>query len=328
MTDNILLSLFVAIFLLSGNTYSGEWHPSVSEKAVTYEESSAWELDINAVFMTRSSPDSLTYITQPNGSDAFNFSQFEFDYDPGVDVSISRALSPGRALEFRYFSLADVNASERTGPFPAGGVGYNTNPPSGAGFFGVANFVNGTYNSEVRSGEINYKISQSENFSFGIGFRYLSLDELFIGAFDLVIPNQGNAQAWTTNDLYGIQVGGSGLLYSSPNSKLSLSGSAKAGVYHNDASNLLGNTFTRRFGSVSRDGTAFVGEAGLKVKYSLCKNIDLQAGYQLLWLDGVAVASEQLASSGNVFNLNRTAGMNDSGSALFHGFTVGTGIRF
>lgn len=327
---NLTRSLFCTAILLSSPLLApaGDWGGKDGGKAVTYPAASTWSVEANAVFMKRNSPDPQVYITQPNGNPAFDFSQFEFDYDAGFDISISREFGSGNALEFRYFNLSDTSANATTGPFPGGGVQYISNPQTPAFFPGTATFVDGSFQSEIQSAEVNYICSKSENLEVGIGFRYLSLDESFIGALDFNTPNDGFARSTTTNDLFGIQLSGKGALYSSPNSKFQILGSAKGGIFYADSTNTQGISFTNTFGSASDSGAAFVGEAGIKVQYSVQENVDVFAGYQLLFFEGVAVASEQIAVSGNIFNSNNTARVTNDGSALFHGFIVGAGIKF
>jgi hypothetical protein len=75
---------------------------------------------------------------------------------------------------------------------------------------------------------------------------------------------------------------------------------------------------------------AFVSEASLHLKYQLMDGLALKAGYEMLWLDGVALAPGQIqetltTASGMPV---RALGVNAGSSALFQGFTAGLEYSF
>ena len=67
------------------------------------------------------------------------------------------------------------------------------------------------------------------------------------------------------------------------------------------------------------NNTAFLGEIGLVGVYQLTDTIALRAGYQLMWLDGVALASEQVQAS----NFATGTGADVHGDVFFHGALLG-----
>ena len=71
-------------------------------------------------------------------------------------------------------------------------------------------------------------------------------------------------------------------------------------------------------------GIAFFGETGLSANFCIYQHLALRADYRCIWIDGVALASEQLGSS----SLLTFDGMNRGGSIFYHGLYVGVDISF
>jgi len=76
---------------------------------------------------------------------------------------------------------------------------------------------------------------------------------------------------------------------------------------------------------------AFASEASLQVKYQLTNGLALKAGYEVLWLDGVALAPGQIhetytapTTPPNV----RALGVNCRSNVLFQGATFGLEYSF
>ena len=57
--------------------------------------------------------------------------------------------------------------------------------------------------------------------------------------------------------------------------------------------------------------------------YKLNQNFTLRGGYQSLAIDGLALAPENFNPTPPFLNGTRSPVINDTGSALYHGFTVG-----
>jgi hypothetical protein len=71
---------------------------------------------------------------------------------------------------------------------------------------------------------------------------------------------------------------------------------AKAGVYGNAADNdftLIVSDGQRFDAGAAEDDVAFVGEIDLRASYPISRHVSLTGGYQLLWIDGVALASNE-----------------------------------
>ena len=74
---------------------------------------------------------------------------------------------------------------------------------------------------------------------------------------------------------------------------------------------------------------SFVGEAGLQCKYHLFDNVALKFAYEMLWLQGVALAPGQIQETYTSSPATVSArAVNCSAGALFYGATVGVDYEF
>jgi hypothetical protein len=107
---------------------------------------------------------------------------------------------------------------------------------------------------------------------------------------------------------------------------LELESTLKAGIYNNNALNSISYR-TNLFGinessGMVRDCTSFVGELNLNLTYSLTRELSIRGGYQLIWIDGVALASEQPSlNSGNF--LTPVSAVDTNNSLFYHGALAG-----
>ena len=219
-----------------------------------------WVVRASAVFMERSNPD---INAAPFG--------FDFDFEPGLDLSLVRSIDDCREIEFRYFGIHGWRSD--IGILP------------GVGLFN---------RSELDSTEINLRRPLGR-FALLAGFRWVEFMDHT--QFDTTILFPLSTGINVNNHLYGGQIGLDGTLWDN-GCRLRLDSFLKAGVYYNH----LDSTFFLESGPTllefneSLDRTAFVGELGLLGVYEWSDNWALRAGYQLLWLEGVALSPEQFVS--------------------------------
>jgi hypothetical protein len=296
-----------------------------------------WTLRATGVYMTRQDPDSRTFVTQPNGTDALNFDQFNFDYEPGADVSLIRSFGCGSGIEGRYLGLWNFEDTVNVGPFPGGAVIFNTNPPSPGAFPPAGATINARYESELHSGELNYRYCSRSWLTLLGGVRYLQLDEEFGAQFlsvdpTIVGPLTINSEA--LNDLYGAQLGADINLFESRDGNLRVSGIGKTGLYYAHSENRQSVASFNAAGApvfavASRDvddRVALVAEAGGQVSYKITGNVAVVVGYQVLFLQDVALASDQIAAGGNI--AAPSARLDTNGDVLFHGANAGLMFGF
>ena len=131
----------------------------------------------------------------------------------------------------------------------------------------------------------------------------------------------GSYSVDTSNDLYGGQFG---IRLRRCRGPWSVEGTAKVGLYYNDAHQTQTITdfpdFVLRQSGASEDHVATVTELNASLIRQITDHWYLRGGYNLIWIDGVALAPSQLD-----FSQTATSGTTiDSGDTLFlHGFNFG-----
>jgi hypothetical protein len=282
----------------------------------------------DALFLHGSSTNVDLVFPDPKSRSELN--DFGFGTAWGPRISLMRCLSdvcPNRGyldgdchLEVAYFGMDSwANSATITGDilvqFPS--VLHPAWPPAAP--MGTATF---NTSSALYSLEANLRYDTRSWWTLLAGFRWVELSD----EFDVAFATGGATSRYNIdvdNHLYGFQVGGEGRLWE--RNAWRLEGWFKAGIYHNSADQTTFEDLSAMPAGIatvdaSGDQTAFLGEIGLNVTYQLTRRLGLRAGYQLMWLDGVALALDQLD------NTNPAAGLAtlDSGSDLFlHGGHVG-----
>ena len=278
------------------------------------------------------------------GATFLSTSNLDSNGAPGVRATVGRRLCNGKALELSYLGLYPSGASATAiSPDPDAFLIFPDN------FFGnvfvsmnaatanystslnglAANLVCGDCDCECgdacgECGIESYQRPLSVNWIAGL--RYINLrDQLNISAQRVVNEEveEGVYNIRTVNNLYGAQLGARVRRWPHP---WGWEASGTGGVFANDASQEqyvtdFPNFPLRPNTSRSDDTVAFVGEMNLTALYRLSSVWVLRGGYSVFWIDGVALAPDQLdfnfatAPSGDQLDTN--------GSILFHGVNVG-----
>ena len=268
-------------------------------------------------------------------------SDLDSNFAPGVQATVGKRLCNGKALEFSYLGL-----------YPNGASATAISPDADAflifpgNFFGnvfvgmngatanyatslnglTANLIEGDCECECGDECGCEEYGRPLAFEWIAGLRYINLrDELNISAQRVVNGEveEGVYNIRTVNNLYGAQLGARVRRWPHP---WGWEASGTAGVFANDASQEQYVTDFPNFPlrptiSRSDDTVAFVGEMNLTALYRLTNVWVLRAGYSVFWIDGVALAPNQLdfnfatAPSGDQLDTN--------GSIFFHGANVG-----
>ncbi len=245
-----------------------------------------------AVFLHRSRPDAQPIVIPLAGPGVISGGQdFDFGWDAGPDLTIERRMSSGNIWQVRYF--ADDDASTPTRDYGAVGnvrIGSFSN-------FGATGFTGG-YFTTLHSTEVNWLHPVSDRCTFLAGFRWIELHDNL--TYNIVFPAFNANYIWDENNhLYGAQTGTILNLWNL-NSPFKLDAALKAGIYGNVADNAF-NLLPSTGGSFPSGGNgtdvAFVGEIDVTGAYCITDHIALRGGYQVLWLDGLALASNQGANA-------------------------------
>ena len=147
------------------------------------------------------------------------------------------------------------------------------------------------YASRLDNAEVNVRGNLSGRVTVLAGFRWVNLSEDLVGI--LTPPTEyGKGSFWdaqTKNNLYGFQIGMDAKLLE--RNRFSVGSVLKAGIFDNHVEEATSVRMARiQYGeSTSTDHVAFVGEIGVQCKYQVTQRISLKAGYEVIWLQGVAL---------------------------------------
>jgi hypothetical protein len=271
---------------------------------------------------------------------------FAFDFEGGPDVTLIRH-GESLDLEFRWFQVHDYldDRSFRT----TNGIQYMyMYPVGGMGTYDVSS----RYLSQLSSFEWNLKMPcllGSDRLTGLVGFRYMNLNEsLQFDDLSVYRPVAGafmahNHDIQAYNDLYGVQAGLEAVLYGDCDKPLRIEGSTKLGIYGNRAWNratiatygaMLPEQFDGAdFGSAATNHTAFVGELRCDAVYQITCRLAARIGYQLTWVDGVALASNQMSRlypyyENDAAAIRHESSVDPRGMAFYHGLVGSLDFRW
>jgi hypothetical protein len=281
-----------------------------------------WRITAAAIFLERSTPES--FVLAEDTSDptrSLNADAFNFGFHTGWELSVARPLRTGYEIEFRYFGVDQFDALADVATNPAGALlRINTNPPT---FDPNVQSIAARYNSQLQSCELNFRRPCGDWTSLLGGLRYLELDEQLHADLSTPAPTF-TYETETRNRLYGGQLGAEAVLWCA--NRLSVDASIKAGLFGNEGHHTTAhNTTTVTDLAIdAADHAAFVGEFGLVGDYYFTDCFSIRLGYQLLWIESVALASEQIA----VTDFGSGDGINLNGGVFYHGAYIGFELLF
>jgi len=283
-----------------------------------------WSFSADAVAMQRTNTRNQPLL-EPGPSTLLlpelNAQHLDFPVALGFQLGAVRHGPCGWDLELGYFQ---IDGWEATAYRP--GVSYMNTDVHGENF--IVRDAQVRYTSALHLGEINLRREWFDGLTLLAGFRMGELDEVYgADAIGARVPVPVSVGVHTFNHLYGFQLGADYEIYNMGR-PLRISALCKAGIYANAASQRIRQIdtgFTDETLSASRDQTAFLGEAGLKLTYQLTRHLAFRASYSAVWLEGVALAPEQINSTDF---LAGTAEINTTGGIFYHGGTLGMELKF
>lgn len=221
----------------------------------------------------------------------------DFALSPGLDV---KDLNPGwkagpRATVSRQFDFGTVE-----------GIYYGID---GWNVTKAVAPLTASYQTKLYNTELNLKHNLFGEVNFVNGFRWVNIMEATSITAVAPAPIVGTAEARTSNDMYGYQLGVDGTWFEVYRTRIGAF--AKAGVYgtniHQRTVVNLAPVTDHTSGRVS-----FLGEVGVTATLQLTGYLGVYAGYQATWIDGVALAPDVLT---------QTEPLN--GSPFYHGGIAG-----
>lgn len=279
-------------------------------------------------FLNRSDPTSVTLITdQLTGDEVLNTGQFDFDYRAAPWLELTRQYCNCWGWGARFIGLDSWQDMQEQG----GQMSPVLQLPQGIPVptTGPGDILATSYGTDFYSFDINVRHRTHDYFTLLAGFRWVELGELLAIRQAQPIARDLFAVA-TDNRLYGFQLGTDVCLLD--RSKFRVAGTARAGVFYNRAEQstqapvLNGIPGVVDGISAQDDHTAFVGEVGVAGQYFLSSRVSMVAGYRLYWLEGLALAANQLRAMD--LNAPGTASLDSGGSLFLDGVTLGVNVTF
>jgi hypothetical protein len=286
----------------------------------------------------------------------FSTSDLDFDFEPAFRGLVGFRLHGGWALEAGYLGFCD--ATSRAFLVPPDGNTWLTLPEElGANVFPDMDRIWIDYSSEIHSGELNLVCCTGccttcggkggkdpkqmaccntwcKTFEWFVGFRYLSVAErLRIDAQRYLEQTGGGIgtetgyyDLSTRNNLFGPQIGARVRRW---DNRLGWEATGKVGIFYNDAQQdqeiIDYDDFLFREQSGSGSAVAYMGEFNVTGLFRLNDVWNLRAGYNVMWIGGLALAPDQLDFSGDIDagqQLDRTGGI------FLHGVSLGIEARW
>jgi hypothetical protein len=303
-----------------------------------------WYFNAEAVWLTRDHGDpiflgnNLDFIANPAGAVTQVLASDDEDnpYQLGPRLTLGYRFHYGDEIELSYVGTQHWTTGRTLLGDPVGAGILLTSP-----FLTVDNIVSGfdtalgyVYSSEYHDAAVTYRhIFPAPEAKWQprllFGFRYISLDEdlELTGVNEFIFPAIETLRVNATNDLLGGQVG-AGFRWL-PFKRLTLDVEGKTGLYanivHQDM-NLRRNTVVTLNGSAD-EGTVSCGvDAGVRLRFAVKPDVVIRAGYDVMYLSGLALAPEQLDI--NIGPDLSPTHLNDTGTAFFHGPSVGLELLF
>jgi hypothetical protein len=259
-----------------------------------------WTLSADAMIMSRSGGKTSSLLinadesgedqdgTDASGAELFNSNAFEFNWAAGPRVSVvGEDILFGCDLEAAFFGIDGWEAVQNI-TVPETGANFMVfNEPSTTISLSPGDVVTYRYVSQLRSTEINARHPIYERLSVLMGFRYVELHEELASSVNDVEVLDANVD----NHMYGGQIGMNVAFINT--CRLSIEGVVKAGVLGNYSDLTMSVIDTDRLAD-KRTHTAFLGELGLMGIVQVTNQLAMRGGYQVMWLDGIAIAGDQV----------------------------------
>lgn len=251
-----------------------------------------------------------------------------FDFEPGFKVGATY-MTHHTVWDVSYLWIKPWETHcSKTAP---GALIFSVKNPGITHDFDNADKGSADYDSQFQNTELNFlryvKLRRGNIFSSAwmLGLRYMNLKE----ALEVSFVKSGSKSSYkvhTTNHIPTLQVGG--LIGWNPTSKLSWDILLKVGMGFDfgEQETFLGdynNTVTLRDYTKSGFSIPLVTEAGITLFYQPLSYLSFQMAYQVIYLNGVVLAPDQLNKSSNDDRPYRAIG-----APLMHGLTAGLGWSF
>ncbi len=305
------------------------WRGPTWLRPVLFAPTYGWSADLDMLILTRTDADALPQLRDATTSATLvSANQMSYSSELGPRFQIRGPIGERTRLEFGIFGIDGWRAQALV----PGPVGLRIPGPADGTEFVQATSPLLDMRSQLCSQELNLRRDVNQRFSVMCGFRALQLEEWYsVSTFSTRVY-----EVSADNRLYGVQIGADANLASC--GRMDLSGFTRLGLYNNDSvaetndpSGLFAATPQNRMLAATSQNAAFAVEAGLMGSIRLWGFLSLRGGYQVMYLESVALATEQLPF--NDFSiaqqpLESQSGIDADGHVFYHGAVAGLELRW
>lgn len=250
-----------------------------------------WTAKMGVLFMQRDNPISDPLLVLDSGATTHFANDFDFQSEAGVEFTLERKLDEWQS-QARFTGMSNWVATQ----LGTGSADENLVVASNLSqdVSGIGSLTNGT---DFQSIEFNFqRLGLTKHGHLGFGFRYLQLDDHYRFS-EASVGGQDRLDSNASNQLYGFQLTGHADIYKGPT--LSVSFDGNAGIYHNESTTRLrmystANGTNQLNLNGNNDDAAFVAELRLAMQYHINPRVSIAAGYQVMWIDGIALGTGQM----------------------------------
>ena len=281
-----------------------------------------WSFTADALALQRTDTRKQPLALDTNGDALLDAGHLDPSAAMGFQLSAIRHGPCGWDLELGYFQIDGWIANA----FVAG-QSFMVTDAAGSGFNVVGPLAR--YWSGLHMAEINVRHQWLDGLTLLAGFRTGELDEAYdASGTDITSLQPDVLNAKTFNHLYGFQVGADWECYNM-GGPLRISALCKSGIYDNSASQRCRQIDTgsllNQSVEASRNQATFMGEAGAVATYDVTCHLSLRAFFQTIWIEGVALAPEQIGATDFLSN---TATIDTHGGIFYYGGGLGMELKF
>jgi hypothetical protein len=265
-------------------------------------------------------------------TEALNANDFHQGFYSGPKIGLIRHGDCGYDFELTYFQIDGWSSARTVGPYDPQDEWLVMKAPGGfVQTQDTDQSMAWDYATKLNNLEFNVRWNPCNRVTVLAGFRWLELRENLKGI--LTPPTYSwEPPFWNTdtrNNLYGFQIGADGKLFDYGH--FSISGLVKAGIYDNQADQLTEVSIFKvaRPSLASTNHAAFVGDIELQCRYQVTSHLAFRAGYEAIWLQGLALAPGQINETYMIpLDIVEAKGVNCDGGVFYHGAMAGLEYAF